>query len=44
MQDGDYQRMVAQKEAEWLMPADTTYKLLDISEEDGVTIYKIEMV
>lgn len=44
MQDGEYQRMVAQKEAEWLMPADTTYELLDISEKDGVTIYKIEVV
>ena len=44
MQDGEYQRSVAQKEAEWLMPADTTYKLLDISERDGVVVYKIEEV
>lgn len=41
MQDGEFQRHVAQKEAEWLMPADTTYELLDISERDGVTVYKI---
>jgi len=44
MQDGEYQREVAQKEAEWLMPADTTYELLDISERDGVTVYKIKAV
>lgn len=41
-QDGDWRRDAALREAEWLMPADATYKLLDISERDGVTVYKIE--
>ena len=44
MQDGEYQRQVSIDEAEWLMPADTTYELLDISEKDGVTVYKIKTV
>lgn len=44
MQDGEYQRDVAVKEAEWLLPAETTYKLLDISERDGITVYKIKAV
>ena len=42
MQDGEFQRSVAQKEAEWLMPADTTYELLGITEKDGIIIYKIK--
>ena len=44
MQDGDFQRHVAQKEAEWLMPADTTYELLSITEKDGIIIYKIKSI
>ena len=44
MQDGNFQRSVVMKEAEWLMPGDATYELLDISERDGLTVYKIRMV
>ena len=44
MQDGEFQRHVAQKEAEWLMPYDTTYELLGVSERDGLTVYKIKTV
>lgn len=44
MQDGEYQREVAEIEKEWLIRGDATYELLDISERDGVTVYKIEMV
>ena len=44
MQDGEFQRSVAQKESEWLLPADTTYVLLDVSESNGLTVYKIKTV
>ena len=41
MQDGDWRRGSALREAEWLMPGDTTYELLGASERDGMTVYKI---
>jgi hypothetical protein len=44
MQDGDWPRQVAQKEAEWLMAADATYEVLDISQRDGVNVYRLRMV
>ena len=43
-QMADHPRKVAKDEAEWLMPADATYELLDISERGGVTVYKLQMV
>ena len=44
MQDGPWRRDSALREAEWLLPMDTTYELLDISERDGLTVYKIKTV
>ena len=44
MQDGEYQREVAEIEKEWLMHQTTKYTLLDVYEKGGVTVYKIEMV
>ena len=44
MQDGDWRRGSALREAEWLMPADTTYELLDVIEREGKTVYKIKTV
>lgn len=43
-QMADHPRSVAIEEAEWLMPGNATYELLDISERDGVTVYNIRMV
>ena len=44
MQDGEWRRQSALREAEWLLPADATYQLLDISERDGKVVYKIKKV
>ena len=44
MQDGDWRRESALREAEWLLPNDATYELLDIFERDGLTVYKIRKV
>ena len=43
-QDGDWQRGSALREAEWLVPEDMTFELLDISERDGIIIYKIKSI
>ncbi len=44
MQDGDWRRDAALKEAEWLISGDTTFQLLGVEERDGKVIYKIKTV
>ena len=42
MQDGEWRRESALREAEWLIPGNKTFKLLEITERDGIIIYKVE--
>ena len=44
MQDGDWRKESALREAEWLIPGNTTFKLLEIKEKDGIIIYKVESI
>ena len=44
MQDGDWRREAALKEAEWLIPGDTTFELLETTERSGLTVYRIRTV
>ena len=43
-QDGDWRRSSALRESEWLIPENATFKLLEITERDGIIIYKIESI
>jgi len=43
-QDGEWRRDAALREAEWLLPEDATYKLLEVIDVDGITVYKIKKV
>ena len=44
MQDGDWRRGSALRESEWLIPEDTTFKLLEVVEQEDKLIYKLETV
>ena len=42
MQDGEWRKGSAEREAEWLVSGDTQFQLLDVAERDGMTVYKIK--
>ena len=44
MQDGDWRRNSALREAEWLLPENTIYELLEVIDVDGITVYRIKTV
>ncbi len=42
MQDGDWRKGSAEREAEWFVSGDTQFQLLDVAERDGKIVYKIK--
>ncbi|HBQ61876.1 MAG TPA: hypothetical protein DD671_20305 [Balneolaceae bacterium] len=42
MQDGEWRKGSAEREAEWFVSGDTQFQLLDVVERDGMTVYKIK--
>ena len=44
MQDGDWRRGSALREAEWLISGDTTFELLEVIKNDGHVVYRVRAV